>query len=497
MLPFFVCRFPPLTDFPFHAVGASIFRHHGDPAFAFDRQFELTPLTVPYCSLYALGAFFMLFTDAVVATKLAAAVLLSAVPIGLGTAAWGLRKSPWIGLAGAPFIWGHLTHWGFINFVSAIGIYLAVLGLSLRALTEPSRRTTALLVLSVVLLHFTHVFRVPFAILSMGVVLACLYPVTRRAAPVLVAMGVSLALFASFWLLKPSGLYAAPTFEFTLERLGDVPKYVFDSFEDPWERRTFYIHLAVVFVVSGVAIVLARGRAWSRAREDAWSDDRAIALASHLAIALCALGVLASYLVLPIEIGLAWYIFPREATTLMLVSLALLPDLPRPPLARAGALLALGASLLVTTVRVSRAWHAFDEQTADFSEITRRIPRAPRLSYLVFDHRGTNKKVTPFLHLPAYVQAENGGFLSFHFAAFDASPFRYSRRRDAVVPPPFPRRWEFKPQLFEVRRDGAFFDWFLVRSEGDPSRWFAGDGSIELVEQRGRWWLYERRGRVR
>ena len=493
VMPFFICRFPPLTDFPFHAVGSSILRHHGDSAFGFEQQFELTPLSVPYCSLYVLGAFFMLFLDTVVASKLAAAVLLSAVPIGVGTLSWGLRKSPWLGLAGAPLVWGHLTHWGFINFVSAIGIYLAIVGLSLRALAEPKRRTTVLLVLSVVLLHFTHVFRVPFALLSMGLVVACLYPATRRVFPVALAMGVSATLFASFWFLKPGGLYAAPAFDPALGRLLDLPKYVFDSFDDPWERRTFYLHFAIVFAVA-VGSIVAR-----RLRSDAIHEvqERRLARVSRMAVGGCLAGVLASYVALPMEVGLVWYIFPREATVLVLVSLALVPDLPRTPHARAAALLAVSASLAVTTVRVARTWRAFDEQTADFSRISERIPQAPRLSYLVFDHRGSNRSVTPFLHLPAYVQAEKGGHLSFHFAAFSASPFRYSQRRDAVVPPPFPHRWEFRPNLFEVRTHGRFFDWFLVRSEGDPARWFAADPTIEFVERRGSWWLYERRGVTR
>lgn len=488
-MPFLVCRFPPLTDFPFHAVGSSIVRHHGDPAFGFERQFDLTPLSVPYCSLYVLGAFFMLFFDAVVATKLAATVLLSAVPIGLGTLAWGLRKSPWLGLTAAPLVWGHLTHWGFINFVSAIGIYMAVVGLSLRALTEPKRRTTGLLVLSVVLLHFTHVFRVPFALLSMGLVLVCLYPVTRRVFPVVLAIGVSGALFTSFWLLKPATLYAAPSFDPAVGRLLDIPRYVFDSFNDPWERQTFYLHFGVVFAVSIGSVVAAR---WAP-HADAQDRSRREARATHLAVAGCVVGVLISYLVLPMEAGLVWYIFPREATLVVVVALALLPDLPRQPTARAGALFALSLSVWITTARVTQAWNTFDAQTADFSEISKRIPKAPRLSYLVFDHRGSNRTVTPFVHLPAYVQAEKGGHLSFHFAAFNASPFRYSKGADALVPPPFPHRWEFRPNLFEVREHGAFFDWFLVRSERDPRDWFAADRTIEFVERRGTWWLYERR----
>jgi hypothetical protein len=62
-----------------------------------------------------------------------------------------------------------------------------------------------------------------------------------------------------------------------------------------------------------------------------------------------------------------------------------------------------------------------------------------------------------------------------------------------VVPPPVPLRWEWTPHLFDVRRHGQFFDWFLVRHPFSPDRLFAADPSIERVDHVGTWWLYRRR----
>ena len=114
--------------------------------------------------------------------------------------------------------------------------------------------------------------------------------------------------------------------------------------------------------------------------------------------------------------------------------------------------------------------------------------------YLVFDHGGSNRASTPFLHLPAYIQAERGGFLGFNFAWWDAAPMMFRKPEDpeAVLPPRTPVRWEWTPSLFRVRQHGAFFDWFLVRAARSPDAIFGEDAEIRPVDHVGMWWLYRR-----
>jgi hypothetical protein len=71
-----------------------------------------------------------------------------------------------------------------------------------------------------------------------------------------------------------------------------------------------------------------------------------------------------------------------------------------------------------------------------------------------------SRTTTPFIHLPAYVEAEQGGWLRFHFAVRGASPIQYRPRGEpgAVIPPPSPNRWEWTPQVFNVKRNGPFFE---------------------------------------
>jgi hypothetical protein len=172
--------------------------------------------------------------------------------------------------------------------------------------------------------------------------------------------------------------------------------------------------------------------------------------------------------------------------------LAAVPNLPRPGWARVSLVSLVGVATGAMALFVATEWSRFDRLNADFRAILPAIPGSPRLMYLVFDHRGLPKRHSPFVHFPAWVQAEKGGWLSFHFARWGIFPVRYREPNAGVVPPPLPHDWEWRPQDFRVERDGAWFDTFLVRHSIDPSELFAADPRIRLVTREGTWWLYRR-----
>lgn len=478
--PFWSATYPPLTDLPFHAAQTSVFRHYFDASYHFRDQFELHPLEVPYISSYVLGALLMIVFDAVTATKIATVLMLACLPAGLATLAWGARRSPLIGLAGLPFAFGTLTHWGFINFVAALGMFAAALGLALRALDRPSRRNQAALALTLLALFFTHVFRFPYALFALGAATLACYPLTRRWRPVVLPALPAASLFALFVLLRPKAVGGAVAFGLHIERLRELFGLPVGSFNDPWEPRAAWVHLAALACVVVLSVLPHRPK------------TDAFALRAKLVTLLCVGSFLISFLVLPMEIGVWWYVYPREATTTLFLALALLPDLPREGLRRAAAVTLLAGSALFTSGVVATNYRLFERATADFRSVSAQIGPHPKLLYLVFDHSGSTRKNTPFIHLPAYIQADRGGWLSFHFAGWGTSPVRYRADREAIVPPPVPPRWEWTPNVFRLRQHGAFFDTFLVRATRDPAELFASDKRIVEVAHEGTWWLYRR-----
>lgn len=494
--PFTVARYPAMTDFPFHAAQTSTIRHWFDPSFHSQDQFELHPLAVPYFSMYAIGAALMFVFPTIVAVKIAAAVMLALLPAGLAVMFHGMKKSPLLGLLGLGSAWTSLTHWGFLNFMGALGLFAMATGFTFLLVDKPTRGRQLALGLTLVALFFTHIFRYPFALCAVVGTAIVMYPVTRQIRPIVAPLVPAIALFLVWLRVRPAAVSGSMgPLSMHKERLGEFAGYLGGAFSDPAEKlasERFFRIIVVVAVICLALYIRARINESDRAIASGRLTWDALALVVPLACAAVFLGL---FLVLPMEIGLWWYVYPREATAAAFLLLGAFPDLPRSILLRAPLTAAIAVGGLGVSSVAAKNYAVFDRATNDFAAITQQIPRAPRLLYLVFDHGGATRTTTPFIHLPAYVQAEKGGWLSFHFAVWGASPILYRPRDEpgAVIPPPTPNRWEWTPQVFNVTRNGAFFDWFLVRRGASPDALFQADPSIERVDHVGTWWLYRRR----
>lgn len=490
--PLMVVHYPPITDLPFHASAISILRHYLDPAWHFREQFSLHFLEAPYWAMHALGALFALFMPVVAATRLTTIVLLALLPAGMAVMFHGMRKSPLLGLLGLPFVWNTLSHWGFINFMGAIGLFGMVVGLALMVVDRPSRRRQVLLGGVLLLVFATHIFRFPFALASVVGVGLVMWPATRRWKPLIAPLTPSILALVAWRLvtnkeLSGGGLkFQRPDFG----RLRQVPDLLFGGFAGTEEK-----HLAnVMYVTVGVLALVCIAGFFAERRWRGWDRKDWYWGAGVTVLALTIAGVFfGMYLSLPMEIGIWWYVYPREIVSTLFVVLGVLPTLPRASWVRLAALAPLGWAVASQGFFVAKNYARFDDATRDFQQIVRGIPPAPRLGYMVFDHSGSTRSTTPFIHMPAWVQAEKGGWLSFHFVEWNAWPMRY-RKNNPAVPPLTPLRFEWTPERFDIATRGKFFDWFLVRSPSSPEYRFRADPSIKLVDHVGSWWLLKRDG---
>jgi hypothetical protein len=497
--PFTLVRYPPLTDLPFHAAQTSILRHYLDPSFHFREQFTLHPLEVPYLSMYVIGALFALVVSIGTATKLMAIVMLALVPAGLAVLCHGMKKSPVWGLAGLTLTWSTVTQWGFLNFMGAIGLFAMSIGFALLVVDDPTPGRRAGLALSLIGVFFTHVYRLPFALLGVIAAGALVFPSTKRFAPLVGPLVPVLALFVLWLAVRPRGMgIGLGELSFQPERVSEIPRHLFGAYapmdgapptpEGDLERALAKRMLAMVLfaMAAATALFFVSGRAAQRSREEVLWGAGVTALP-----VLFAAGLLLAYFTLPFEVGLWFYVYPREITTAALFGLAAAPDLPRSAPQRLAFVALLAVAAVPMSRFVSSRFREFDAATEDFREILRDIPKAPRLFHLMYWLGDSAKRVSPFLHLPAWIQAEKGGSLGFHFVQWNHSPIRY-RVGSPDAPPRFAERFEWTPQYFRVLEHGPWFDTFLVRHKIDPHELFDPDPSIKLVSHRGTWWLYRR-----
>jgi len=497
--PFTLVRYPPITDLPFHEAETSIFRHYFDPAFHFREQFSLHPLEVPYLSMYLLGALLALGFSIATATKLMAIVMLALVPIGLAVLFYGMNKDPLWGLLGLCLTWTTVTQWGFLNFMGAIGLYAMSVGYALLVVRRPTNSRRIGLAIVLVAIFFTHVFRLPFAILSVLLAGALVYPATSTFAPLVLPLSPSLVLFVLWLAVRPHGLgIGLSELGFHPERLREMGTHLFSSYLPiegaPMTAEGFLEHalykrmfLTVVFsIVTATVLFFWEGRGSGRTRY----QIRWAAGVTALSVLLAG-GLLIGYLTLPFESGLWFYVFPREIVASALLAMSIAPDLPRGLLQRLAFVFVFALASLPMSRFVSARFSEFEDATLDFRDVLESMPKAPRLLYLMYWLGGSQKRVSPFLHLPAWVQAEHGGTLAFHFVQWGHSPIRY-RSPGPDVPPRFSDRFEWEPQHFRVLDQGPWFDTFLVRHRIDPQELFDADPTIHLTAHRGTWWLYRR-----
>lgn len=495
VVPLAVVRYPPMVDLPAHAAQSATFRHYLDPSWHFREQFELRPFQVPYVSFYAVGAAAMLVLPAPAAMKLAVTVMLAMLPLGLALLLHGMKKSPLLAVASLPLLWNPLAHWGFLAYLGALGLHAASIGLTLLVLDRPTRGRQLALVLALLGVFFSHVFRFPFTVATVVLATLLMAPVARRVWPVVPPLLPSLAAFGTWWVVRPASLQGELELAFHPDRGAKLVESLVGAFQGSGERRALAFAAALLGVVA--VLTLAARRALHAPapprREARWRRSATLVAVASASTSL------ALFFALPMQVGTWWFIYPREAVAAAFLALALLPDLPRFVVWRATVVAASCVAAVPLTTLVTRSYASFDAETRGFAGLVAQLPQAPRLLYLVFDHSGTNRSISPFTHLPAWVQAERGGWISHHFETWGATPVRYRPRlgNEDVIPPPTPPTWEGRPDLFSMDTHGRFFDWFLVRSESNREWIFGADVyDVELVARADRWWLYRRRAEL-
>src|SRR5436305_5832638 len=491
VLPLWVVAFPPMVDYPQQLALSAILRWYSDPVRRFRETYEL--------ALWTPHGLFKLLTAGlawVVPINLAGKLVVSASLLGVGLAALALcrraGRPEWYALLALALTYNTVFYWGFVDNLLAIPLALGGVAMAdalfERSIERPFSWRSWLALAGVCVLFYT--VHLQFLLLFAGMVgwiALCRRPPWQRLALWLSALvpGVAacLAVMAYGVLRTAPGVIseyeqrmrrAAPLRLPVTTKLLRLPDLLFGPYPD----RTGWVLLGLLALTAVLAVAF-RERSSS---PDLLFPTRFATLAGWLALL---------YLILP-EFRGGYLIADRVAPFAAMLAVLALP--PPPP-----ELLRLGAALVVVVVacqfmQTLSAFLRFRGESAGLEELLAGTEPGQNLAGLIFQRESASWRGMPlYLHLPAHYQVEKGGRILFSFAELfqTSARFRPGKSWDDLLR----EVNDWNPQLFDYRRHGGRFRYYLVRGVpravlaafgGDPAR-LGLNGKTA-----GEWWLFER-----
>ena len=411
IVPLFMIRIPFLVDYPNHlarmhilATGADTpgLRHIFRVAWAFIPNMSMdlvVPALAQVMSLDVAGRVFIAF--AIVLPPVGVIALHRA---WFGTRAWW----PWVAVLTSA---GAFLVFGFMNYLSGLGLALIAAAWHARIGTRPRPRDIAVAMIWGIVCLLAHLF-------AFGLLLLLMVSneigrrrrdhLARRALPILAAAVVPVALYLAF---GPRKSYA--TGGALGGALHDTLRW--GLFGEPMKRLEW---LPAPFTGQGVLLGLIAAALvvlpllWA-----AWRGRLRVSAMMPFAFAC----LLAAYLLLPEQVLDTAMIFQRLSVPLALVGIAgVWPDLPR----RAGQVLALATVALITlrSATMAALWH---QQARLLAQVEHVIADIPPGSSVVAVRDGTHiytvepdepadhrilRHTQAYIHVPALVTLERDSF---------------------------------------------------------------------------------------
>jgi hypothetical protein len=458
-------RYLPMVDLPQHATQLSAWVHLYDPAFGFARQFELN-FSTPYLAAYLLARP-LAGLGVVTALKVVITLAVLGLPLALRVLLRQHGRDHYWALLGFPLAFSFAFYFGFVVFLFAAPLYLLAIVAAFSYSNRPTPlRGVALMALTTAV-FFAHGMAFYLTLATCGLI-SLLTPGTARGRLTLIAPLLVPIFVATSWTVQFLAIGAYPGDEFVHWALG------LSRFSDLLGNQLGLGWDDPVATLAGVVMLLLpwlEGIRWAR------DPRRYVPLAVTL---LFCLGTPASLQGLPL-------IHPRFSTFLMPgVLLALeAPPVPTRRLHRPAVAVVAVAWLALLLLR----FQGFQGEASGFDRILAQMEPNKRVRPLIFA-RGSVfiPKFAVFVHFPAYYQAEKGGYLGFSFARNWTAVVRYRAGVDVGMA----TGAEWEPELFSYAREGAGYDYFVVRSGPDLRHTLFGAAAarVSLVAREGSWWLF-------
>jgi hypothetical protein len=371
---------------------------------------------------------------------------------------------------------------GLLPYVASLPLLLWALGQVVRDAERPAACRTALVAAAALAIFGLHLSA--FVLFAPAAVLASLAfaprtpdGIARRllwAIPPLVA---AIVVVAGSPLTHPRRVGWTEPVRVVFEAPGDALRKLPGALLDVWPGREGLVVLLAV-VTAGALLASPSGPA-----RRGMSRRRATIAAAWVAIAA------AFYFTFPISIGWLWQLNERYAMAWAL----LIPCVLRPAPGWRGhaPLLLVAAASLVSAGVAAQHIRGFTAEVDGFDHVLDAAEPGRRLVALILDPASAHARFPPYVHFGSYYRARKGGVAAFSFAELPQSPLRY---RPENAPPVMPVHWEWEPSRFSNEREGAYFDYILVRGAVDPLASRPAGPAWRAVAYDGLWALQARRG---
>lgn len=475
----------PFVDLPFHLGVATVVRGYGEPGNQFADYFTLQILGQPnvfhlwFCSRD-------IFPSVEFANKVYFALYSYALPLSLYAVIRELRGNPWFSLLGFLYLYNFNTHWGFVGFVAAMPMVLALFAVLLRHLRRPSWRTRLVLAVGALGLFFVHVLGALFFGLAFGLTtLLCLHR-DRRELALTLALMLPLVSVIGVWWFATDHPPEESLFDFLLG-------YYRDFYVASLRLRSFFFifdnsylaggRLGLIWgaLLAGVSVSLL---AWAALFERGDLLRTFVAVRNRAVLAfLLAAGF--CFLVLPEGLPGQWALNQRFSVyfalgLILLASLLRLERIPKPAV-----LGVIAAGCLLHAALYADYFRGFAEDTRGFTESI--LPEAgeTRLAGLILEphYRGT----LAYLHFSNYYIVRKQGIAVSRMVDFRFGTVR--RKPDGGDLPVALMRFDIDPDYAGQYDE---IDYLVVRGDID-SHMRSSLGHFEERKRDGEWALLERR----
>jgi hypothetical protein len=471
VIPLWIPEFLPLVDVPQHSAQVASARE-----LLSGNGFIHGSLEINWFTPYLGGYFFLYIVSTILpivpATKLVVSVAVAAVPVVTGLILRSIGADERLKWLAIPASFSFAMYWGFMVYLVAVPLALALLLLTVHFAQKPDIPRGAGIALFSIVLFFFHVVALGFGAF---VSLAYLFAKNFRRPLLFLKYATPYTAPIPLILLWLSRQYEnEASVQGTTIVFGPIRLRLTVLFEQI--AGTDGVGYLVALVVAAVVLIapVAFGYRISR-RIERWFPLLA-GLLVYMAFPYYVLGTAYLYQRMAVFLIPLWLIVWDRPERNSQVGFALC------------VLLALGTWSVFNLNR----FMDFAEESDSFSRVLHAAEPGRRMAGMIFCNMSESFRYPVYLHFHAWYQAKFRGIADNSFAMTHPSMVRYRDLASARVGD----RLAWMPWAFDWSRDGgSSYDYFIVCADDDVSGLLFKDrsNSVGLVAHEPPWWLYENR----